>query len=156
MIKILIPGRGELALEHLVMDVNGTLALDGLLLEGVAPRINQLRQRLTIHLLTADTHGGQADIDRLLNLTAVRVQPGGESAQKAAYIQRLGAEKTAAIGQGANDAAMLKTAALGLCLLSTEGLAVETLLSADLLFPDILSALDLFENPRRLIASLRQ
>ncbi|GAB4484089.1 MAG: HAD family hydrolase [Anaerolineales bacterium] len=156
MIKISIPGRGELTLEHLVMDVNGTLALDGLLLEGVAPRINRLRDRLTIHLLTADTHGGQAAIDHLLNLTAVRVHPGGESAQKAEYVQHLGPEKTAAIGQGANDAAMLKSAALGLCLLSTEGLAIETLLAADLLFPDILSALDVFESPRRLIASLRQ
>lgn len=156
MIVLEIPGRGALTLEHLVMDVNGTLALDGILLEGVARRIGALRSRLEIHLLTADTHGGQAAIDQLLNLRAVRIQPGDEAGQKEAYVRQLGAGRVAAIGQGANDARMLAAAALGLCVLSVEGLAVETLNSADLLLPDILSALDLFERPLRLIASLRQ
>ena len=50
--------------EHLVMDVNGTLAVDGQLLDGVAEKVVSLRNRLTIHLLTADTHGKQAVIDR--------------------------------------------------------------------------------------------
>jgi P-type E1-E2 ATPase len=156
MIELVIPGRGALILEHLVMDVNGTLAVDGILLEGVARRIGALRNRLTIHLLTADTHGGQAAIDHLLNLQAVRIRQGDEAGQKAAYIRQLGAECVAAIGQGANDAQMLKTAALGICVLSEEGLAIETLTSADLLMPDILSALDLFDKPLRLIASLRK
>jgi soluble P-type ATPase len=156
MIELSVPGRGDLYLEHLVMDVNGTLAIDGMLLEGVAKRIGSLRDRLEIHLLTADTHGRQASIDHLLNLSAVRILPGQEAEQKAGFVQRLGAHTVAAIGQGANDARMLKTAALGICILSTEGLAVETLLSADLFLPDILSALDLFEKPLRLIASLRK
>jgi soluble P-type ATPase len=51
---------------------------------------------------------------------------------------------------------MLKTAALGICILSTEGTAVDTLLAADLVAPDIQSALDLLEKPLRIIASLRQ
>jgi soluble P-type ATPase len=51
---------------------------------------------------------------------------------------------------------MLKAAALGICILSKEGLATETLLAADLLVPDIFSALDLLEKPLRLIASLRK
>lgn len=156
MIELNIPGRGELAIEHLVMDVNGTLAVDGILVEGVARRIGSLRDRLTVHLLTADTHGGQAEIDHLLNLRAVRIQPGNEVEQKAAYVRQLGAEHVAAIGQGANDSGMLRTAALGICVLSAEGLAVETLQSADLLVPDILSALELFDKPLRLIASLRK
>ena len=114
MIEINIPGRAKLTLEHLVMDVNGTLALDGILIAGVAERINRLRNRLDVHLLTADTHGGQALIDQALGLKAVRIQPGNEIEQKAAYVQQLGAEHVVAIGQGANDAGMLQTAALGL------------------------------------------
>ncbi len=62
MIEITIPGRGVLRLEHLVCDVNGTLAEDGQLHEGLARQIHTLRDRLTIHLLTADTHGKQAVI----------------------------------------------------------------------------------------------
>ncbi|MBV5337703.1 MAG: HAD hydrolase family protein, partial [Deltaproteobacteria bacterium] len=78
---------------------------------------------------------------------AVRIAPGGESTQKAEYVRKLGSEKVTAIGQGANDAEMLETAQLGICVMSVEGVAKETLLAADLIAPDILSALELFEKP---------
>lgn len=156
MIELTIPGRGPLQLEHLVTDVNGTLALDGILIDGIAKRIAALRDRLEFHMLTADTHGRQVVIDDLLNLKATRIQPGNEATAKAKFIRELGSEKVVAIGQGANDAEMLKTAALGMCVMSKEGLAVETLISADLLVPDIFAALDLLDKPLRIIASLRK
>lgn len=155
MIELNIPGRGILKLEHLVTDVNGTLAVDGQLPEGLPRALRSLRDRLTIHLLTADTHGRQDRIDQQLGLTAVRIRPGNESEQKASFLQQLGAEHVVAIGQGANDAAMLKAAALGICVLSREGTAVQTLLAADLLAPDIFAALELLEKPLRIVASLR-
>ncbi len=156
MIKFNIPGRGEYEIEHLVMDVNGTLATDGILLHGVAERIATLRGELIIHLLTADTHGRQAAIDAQVGLTAVRIAPGGETEQKAEYVRKLGSDKVAAVGQGANDAQMLAAARLGICVMSVEGAAKETLLAADLIAPDILSALNLFEKPLRIIATLRK
>jgi Soluble P-type ATPase len=156
MIELNIPGMGTFQLDQLVCDVNGTLAVDGELLDGVAQRLTNLRDRLTIHLVTADTHGRQQEIDQKLNLTAVRLQPGGEAEQKAAYVTKLGAERVIAIGQGANDALMLQTAALGICILSQEGTAVVTLQSADLVIANILSALDLLENPIRIVATLRR
>lgn len=156
MIEITIPGHGVLRLEHLVSDVNGTLAVDGALSEGVVAAIDRLRDRLTIHLLTADTHGRQSRIDQQLGLTAVRIQPGDEAAQKAAYVEQLGAASVVAIGQGANDAAMLHQAALGICVLSAEGAAVATLLAADLVTPNIQAALELLEKPLRILASLRK
>jgi soluble P-type ATPase len=156
MIELHIPGSGVLRLEHLVSDVNGTLAVDGTLYEGLPRLLAQLRDRLEIHLLTADTHGRQAVIDQQLYLRAVRLQAGDENGQKTAYVKNLGWEKVVAIGQGANDAGMLKAAALGICVLSIEGAAVETLLSADLVVPDIISALQLLEKPLRIVASLRK
>jgi P-type E1-E2 ATPase len=155
-IEINIPGRGALQIQHLVTDVNGTLAVDGQLIDGVAQQIAQLKDRLTIHLLTADTHGRQATIDKQLDLSAVRIQSGNEATQKAEYVRRLGAETVVALGQGANDAAMLKEAALGICVMSREGVAIETLLCADLLMPDIASALELLNKPLRISASLRK
>jgi len=156
MLELTIPGRGGLRLQHLVTDVNGTLALDGQLLDGLAKRLSSLRDRLEVHLLTADTHGKQAVIDQQLNLTAARVRGGDEAAQKAAYVRRLGAESVVALGQGANDAAMLEAAALGICVMSAEGAAVETLLAADLVVPDVFTAFDLLDNPLRIVASLRK
>lgn len=156
MIELNIPGRGIIELEHLVCDVNGTLAVDGALLDGVTRGINSLRDRLQIHLLTADTHRKQAIIDFELHLNAIRIQPGNEDGQKAAYVDQLGREKVVAIGQGSNDAAMLKQAAIGICILSPEGTAVDTLLASDILVPDIHAAFDLLEKPLRLVASLRK
>ena len=155
MIEFTIPGRGTLKLEHLVLDVNGTLALDGKLIDGVEQALAGLSDRLEIHLVTADTHGRQAVIDRQLGLHAVRLRPGGEVEQKAAFVRQLGAEKTAAIGQGANDAGMLREAAIGMAILSPEGLSADALSAADLVLPDILSALEMFEKPLRIVASLR-
>lgn len=156
MIELSIPGKGIIRLAHLVCDVNGTLAVDGTLVEGVARSISRLRDRLEVHLITADTHGLQTLIDRQLNLTAVRLESGDEAAQKAAYVRRLGAEQVAAIGQGANDAMMLHEAAIGICVLSVEGASTLAMLSADLVVKDILSALELFEKPLRLVATLRK
>jgi len=156
MIEMTIPGRGPLCLEHLVTDVNGTLAIDGILIDGLTKRLTSLRDRLEIHMLTADTHGRQAAIDELLKLKATRVQPGNEALTKAEFVRELGADSVIAIGQGSNDAEMLKVAALGICVMSKEGVAVETLLSADILVPDIFAALDLLDKPLRVIASLRK
>ena len=156
MIEISIPGRGALQLEHLVSDVNGTLAVDGVLIYGLAQRIASIRDRLTVHLLTADTHGRQAGIDQQLNLTATRLIGGHEQEQKRAYVKKLGSEKVIAIGQGANDAAMLKEAALGICVMSPEGAATETLFSADIVVPNIFVALDLLDKPLRIAATLRK
>ena len=156
MIELNIPGRGSLQLEHLVSDVNGTLTVDGQLIEGLARLINQLRDRLEVHLLTADTHGQQSVIDLQLNLKAIRIRPGNEGQQKSAFVRHLGAEHVVAIGQGANDAEMLKCAALGICVLSAEGTSVDTLMASDLVVTDILTALSLLEKPMRLVASLRK
>jgi P-type E1-E2 ATPase len=156
MIELNIPGRGNLRLSHLVLDVNGTLAKDGRLLDKVAKPLAALRDRLAIHMLTADTYGKQDNIDLMLGMRATRIQPGGEGEQKAEFVRRLGAEKVIAIGQGANDAAMLKAAVIGIAVLSDEGLAVEALTSADVVMPTIHDALNLLEYPTRLIATLRK
>jgi len=156
MIELNIPGRGTLQLEHLVCDVNGTLALDGILLNGITRLLTDLRDRLTLHLLTADTHGKQAIIDQQLGIRAVRIQAGSEATQKETYVRNLGAESVVAIGQGSNDAAMLKAAGLGICVLSDEGAAVETLMVADLVVPSIYLALELLDKPLRIVASLRK
>jgi P-type E1-E2 ATPase len=161
MIELNIPGRGTIRLEHLVCDINGTLTVDSRLIDGVAKTMGLLRDRLEIHLLTADTYGKAALVEQRLGLNAVRLriepnQSQGEAEQKAAFIQQIGPERVVAIGQGANDQLMLKAANIGICVISPEGTAVETLLAADVTAPDILSALELLEKPLRLVATLRK
>jgi P-type E1-E2 ATPase len=156
MIELSIPGRRSLQIQHLVADVNGTLATDGVLIDGVPRRIASIRDRLSVHLLTADTHGQQSSIDQRLNLTAVRLSPGDEQAQKRSYVEQLGAECVVAVGQGANDSGMLKAAAVGICVMSEEGAATEAMLAADIVVPDIMTAFDLLDRPLRIVATLRK
>ena len=156
--RITIPGKGAFELRHLVLDVNGTVAIGGRLVDGLAPRLHALRQAgLEIHWITADTRGRQAALDEEMGWPAERItaaQPGDEARQKAAFVRKLGAGHTVAIGNGANDAAMLREAALGIAVLGEEGLAVETLLAAELVAPSIRAALDPLIETSRLIATL--
>ena len=158
--EIDIPGRGRYDLQHLVLDVNGTVACGGRLIEGVRERLHALRAAgWEVHWITADTRGRQAALDEELGWPAERIlagQAGGEAAQKAAFVQGLGAEAVVAIGNGSNDVAMLREARLGFAVLGPEGLASDALAAADLTAPDILSALDLLGDPSRLVATLRR
>ncbi len=156
MVTVSIPGRGRLALVHLVLDVNGTLALDGALLPGVAERIEALKGSLTVHLLTADTHGRLEEVAGRLGVRGTRLPADVDQvAAKARYVEALGPNRVVAVGNGANDAGMLRAAALGIAVLGPEGLARAAWEAADLVAPDIPSALDLLLNPRRLTATLR-
>ncbi len=156
MIELTIPGRGTIRLRHLVCDVNGTLAVDGVLMDGVGRAISSLRDRLELHLLTADTHRRQGEIDRQLGVRAIRIPPGDEAKAKADFVRQLGGESVVAVGNGANDAAMLYEAAIGIAVMSPEGLAADALHACDLVAPDILQALGWLDRPMRLVASLRR
>jgi P-type E1-E2 ATPase len=156
LIEIDISGWRILNLEHLVLDLNGTVALDGELLPGLAERLARLSPHLAIHLATADTLGRGAGSARDLGIQLARVQPGEEARQKQALVERLGAASVVAIGNGANDALMVATAALGIAVLGQEGLAAAALAASDLVVPCIGDALDLLLHQQRLVATLRR
>ena len=155
MIEIIILGYRSLHLQHLVMDYNGTLAQDGRLLEGVRSRLESLAEHLRLHVITADTFGMAGS--QLTGLPCeLVILPVGQQAQgKLAYVDSLGRDKVAAIGNGRNDRLMVASAALGIAVVQEEGASTETLSAADVIMSDILSALDILLFPKRLIATLR-
>jgi P-type E1-E2 ATPase len=156
MLEVDIPGRGKLRLAYVVLDVNGTLALDGQLLPGVDERLRALRPSLEIRLVTGNTHARQDEIDQELGLRAVRLADrAGQGQEKAEYVRRLGASEVVAIGNGANDALALEAAALGIAVVGPEGAAGTALRAADVVTTDIRTALELLSHPRRLVATLR-
>lgn len=156
MLKITIPGYKTVQLDHLVLDFNGTLAEDGQVITGVKERLNTLAGPLQIHVVTADTFGSVqaalADVDCRVTILPADA-PQDEAKQT--YVTQLGAERTAAIGNGRNDRLMLQEATLGIAVVHVEGAAVATLVAADVVAPNILAALDLLANPLRLKATLR-
>ena len=151
-----IPGFGQLRLEHLVLDVNGTLAVEGALVEGVAERLRELTGRLTVHLLSGDTYGRTGEVAESLGLRATIIHGPDEAGAKRARVEELGPSSVAAIGNGANDAGMLEEAAVGIVVIGAEGAAAHTVQAADLVVTSPLDALDLLLRPARLVAGLRR
>jgi soluble P-type ATPase len=140
-ISISIPAWGDLRLENVLFDLNGTLALDGIIAASTRKRLVALADTFSLYVMSADTHSTLERVIEGLPVQAQRVPQ--EAAQ------------TVAIGNGRNDVAMLEAAALGIAILGPEGAAKETVLAADLIFGQIDEALDCLANPQRLVATLR-
>ncbi|MGC9359780.1 MAG: HAD family hydrolase [Anaerolineae bacterium] len=156
MLRVSIPGFGELAFSRLLLDINGTLTMAGGLIPGVASRVASLREELEVLLVTADTRGTAGELAETLGVAVERVPAGGEAEAKAGLVKRLGADHVAAIGNGANDALMLEVARLGIAVLGVEGLAVSALTKSDIVVSSIRDALDLLTDPVRVVSTLRR
>jgi len=156
MINIKMPGEDKpVSIGHLVLDFNGTLALDGKIKSEVREMLSELSHQLRIHILTADTFGGVENEIQGISCTLKTLSGAGQTEQKAGYVENLGAEHTACIGNGRNDSAMLKKSKLGILVIQEEGAASESLLAADIVCTDIIVALQLLLHPLRLTATLR-
>jgi P-type E1-E2 ATPase len=155
MISQTIPGFGTLRLQHLVLDYNGTLALDGRLLAGVRPRLRALACLLSLHVVTADTFGTARRALQGLPCKVVVLSAERQDTAKARYVRALGGRRTACIGNGRNDRLMLRAARLGIAVVGGEAGAAAALAAADVVAPSITAALDLLLKPLRLTATLR-
>src|SRR6266480_7316280 len=153
MIRIDIPKRGIIELQHAVFDVNGTLAVEGIPIQGVVDRLQVLAKQLSLHALTASTHGNIADLERKLGFPLHLIATGEE---KLRFVEQLGPAGVIAFGNGRNDCAMLRVAAIGVAILAGEGVAIDALQAADVLAPGPVDAIDLVLKPKRLIATLRR
>jgi len=152
-LRIDIPGRGRLRLRHLVLDLNGTLAVDGRVPQPVRRRVARLAAVLQIRVLTADTFGtAEAEVRGL----PVRLERVSDGRDKERLLRSLGPSAVAAVGNGANDVAMLRRAALSIAVAGREGMAAALWTAADVLVWSVEDGLDLLLEPRRLVATLRR
>lgn len=155
MIRIEIPGSGLLELEHFVTDFSGTLSEDGGVLPGVREKLNELAYKLKIHVLTSDTFGRAEKELKGVNCILHVLKGEGHVIQKEKYVLDLGANKVVALGNGNNDARMLKAARLGIAVCLKEGCSKETLEASQIFVMSPLDAINLLLSPKRLIATLR-
>jgi len=151
-----IPNFKTLTIEHIVCDYNGTIARDGIVLPEIKALFDQLCQRYTLHVITADTFGSvKAQLEGYGAQIKI-LSSGDHTQEKADFVRELGADSCIAIGNGNNDALMLETAAIGIALMGDEGCSKDTLLSADVICKSITEALSLVLKTKRLIATLRR
>jgi soluble P-type ATPase len=139
MIAVDIPGWGDLNIENVVFDLNGTLARDGKIPPELKEKVNTLSEKVKVYILTADTQGTASKEIQGLQAELVRIP-----------------EATVAIGNGNNDQLILKESGLGIAILEREGMSVAAMKNADMVVKDIFDAFDLLLKPKRLIATLRE
>ena len=157
-LEITIPGMGHFELEHLLLDLNGTLSTRGEIIAGIQPRLQKLRKNLSIQMITADTRGTGQQIADTLGIDLYPLEQGGqqtEAEQKAKLVQSLEKQTVVSIGNGNNDRLMLNESAISIAVIGQEGLATSILSTAQVVVTSILDALDLLLFPASLIATLR-
>lgn len=156
MITILRAGHEPLEIDSILIDFEGTLALDGRVHPKVKDKLNLLAKRARIHILTEEKKEKVEEVLRKVKAEIVYLSPGEGSREKSRCLEQAGPSRTVAIGNGVDDGEILEKAALGLAVLSREGTAASTAMKADLLFPAILDALDFLLKPLRQKATLKR
>ena len=156
MIEVSLPGRHTtLRLKNMLLDLNGTLAVDGKLINGVKEKIELLRDELQIYILTADTYGAGREIARKLGVNWFMVDPEDGGQDKLRILNSMQAHNCVAIGNGYNDRLMLSQAALSIVVIESEGCSIQALQAADIAVGTINDALNLLIHPLRITATLR-
>jgi soluble P-type ATPase len=156
MIKIEIPGWGNMDIENIVLDLNGTIATDGKIPSEVKEKIKSLSDKAKIYILTADTQGTASEESSNMGVELLKVSGEDSTKVKLRVVESLDPTRTVVIGNGNNDHLILKGAALGIAVLGDEGISASAIKNADVIVKNISDALDLFLKPKRLTATLRE
>ncbi|MBA3024910.1 MAG: haloacid dehalogenase [Sulfurimonas sp.] len=151
-----IPNFKNLEILNIVCDYNGTIAKDGIVLDGIQKLFTELSKSYKVFVITADTFGSVQTQLKGFGAEIKILSSSEHTKEKADFIYELGAKNTIAIGNGNNDALMMQNAVIGIAILGDEGCAKETLFNADVICKNSIEALELILQPKRLIATLRR
>lgn len=154
MLEYNIPGREKLVIENLCLDYNGTIANNGELISGVKEKILELKDKVNIYVLTADTYHTVEKQCEGLGITVKTFNKEGAALCKEEIITSLG-KNTAAFGNGFNDIQMFDKAILSVAIIEKEGMCSKLMAHSDIVVYSILDAFDLLLNSNRLKATLR-
>jgi soluble P-type ATPase len=154
MISIERPGQNNLEIEFILIDFEGTLASDRRVHPKAKDKINLLSKRTKIYILTAEEKERVEEALRKVKAEIVYLTRGESSQKKLDLLRQLGPARTVAIGNGADDVSMIDEAGLGVSVFGKEGMSSEAMKRADLVFTNILDALDFLLRPLRQKATL--
>lgn len=154
-LQIDIPDYKILDLKYLVLDYNGTIAVDGKIPRGVREQLKALAKDLTVYVLTADTYGSAEEECEGLPVKIRTFPEGNAMAAKDGIVESLGRENCACMGNGRNDQLMCRMAALSIAVMDSEGMCGKLIREVDVCVRSIEEGLELLLNHKRLVATLR-
>lgn len=150
-----IPGRDNIEIKNIVFDYNGTIAVDGRILEVVRELLTELGEYVKIHILTADTFGTVKKECSNINVEVLTFPKENTSKFKKDIVEGLGGENTICVGNGFNDIEMFKKAAISIGVIEGEGASGKLLLHADIVTRSIIEAIEIILNKDKMKATLR-
>ena len=149
-----IPGQGQLEIKTIILDLNGTLSVAGSVPDGVKERLDQLKAKgFKVLFFTGNTRNDADDLATSLGIDWKLAKDAGGKRDLALGLEP---ETCASIGNGLIDLELMKTVKLRIVTLQAEGVHIQTMLSSDIVVPNINDALDLLIDEQRLIATLRK
>lgn len=147
-------GVGEIELTNIILDLNGTLAVNGKIAEGVKERLGKLSELgYQIILFTGDQRGNAAQLTAELGISFKKAST---SEEKEALTKELEVDKTVAIGNARIDIGTFKGTKLRIATVQAEGIHTGILEHVDILVPSINDALDLLINQNTFEATMRK
>lgn len=150
-----IPGRADIEIDNVVFDYNGTIAVDGKLIAGVAELMAELVEQVKVYVLTADTYGTVKKECHHMNVEVLTfpIENAGESKRK--IVKQLKGERTLCVGNGFNDIAMFQEATLSVAVIEGEGACGKCLLNADIVTRSIVETISIILDQNKVKATLR-
>jgi soluble P-type ATPase len=154
MIPIQRPGQEPLEIDFILIDFEGALASDRRVHPKAKDKINLLSKRTKIYILTKEEKERVEEVLKKVKAEIIYSTEGESSQKKVDLLRQLGATRTVAVGHGTDDGPMMEEAVFGLCVIGKEGASSEAVKNADVVFTDILDALDFLLKPLRQKATL--
>lgn len=156
MIELNIPCYKKINVDNIVFDYNGTLAVDGRLIDGIKEKLVEISKLVKPYIITADTFGTVKKNFEDIDVEIKIISKENGSMDKLNFIKQLGANITIAVGNGNNDELMLRESVIGVSILGKEGLSTKALLASDMVINDIEDIFDMIISEKRMIATLRK
>lgn len=149
-----VPEVGEVTIKTVILDLNGTLSINGTISDRTKELLKELTKReVEIVLLTGDQRGTAKALCSELDISFVRCK---NSAEKSEASKRFDKNTTAAIGNARIDIGTFENAIVSIATLQAEGIHAEIIPYVDIIVPTIENALEILLDPNSFAATMRK
>lgn len=149
-----VPGVGDIEINTLVFDLNGTISNRGKVIDGVAERLKNLKNAgFRLIMITSDQRGLGENTAKVLGMEYYHAET---STDKEKIILTLDPLTTAAFGNARVDIGMFHHARVSIACIEGEGIHAEIFRFADILVKSVNDALDLFLDQDSFISTMKR
>ena len=155
--EFIIPHYGKITIKNIIFDINGTIQFKGQIADDLVKKFQELKKSYKVYLVSADTRGNLKELAEKLEVSYIKINPieNSEAEEKNRELIKLGKDVTVAVGNGNNDALMLKNSILGITVLGSEGATIKSILNSDVIVPDPISAINFLLDEKVILGTLR-